>query len=57
MHTIHIPDNQHREPKQRSTRSAAGKEKQSLDQSIGKQTRVIDQIQTARFTNQDRRDE
>lgn len=57
MYIIHIPDNQHREPKLRSTYSAACKEKQSLDQLVGKPSAVIDQIATVRFTNQDNRDE
>ena len=57
MYIIHIPDNQQIELKLRSTYSAAVKEKQSLDQLVGKQSAVIDQIATVRFTNQDTKDE
>ncbi len=57
MYIIHIPDNQQIEPKLRSTYTSACKEKQSLDALVGKQTAVIDQIQTVRFTNQDTKDE
>ena len=57
MYIIHIPDNQDREPELRSTYSAACKEKQSLDQLVGKPSAVIDQIATVNVTNQDNRDE
>ena len=57
MYIIHIPDNADIEPKLRSTYTAARKEKLSLDCLVCKQTAVIDQIQTVRFTHKDTEDE